>query len=63
MSFSWYVLLAILASVLGDSVQMGLDTNFYSLDLGMLFWLLLGAGVAAMKLASVVNSTNVKVEI
>jgi len=63
MSFSFYILLAILASVLGYSVQMGLDTNFYSLDLGMLFWLLLGAGVAAMKLASVVNSTNVKGDI
>jgi hypothetical protein len=47
-TFSWYILLASLASVLGYSVQMGVETIFYSLDLGMLFWILLGLGAAAM---------------
>ncbi|TAN61911.1 hypothetical protein EPN16_02585 [bacterium] len=48
-SFSWYVLLASQAAILGYCVQMGVDTTLYSLDLGMLFWLVLGIGVAAMK--------------
>lgn len=61
-NFSWYILLATLASVLGYCVQMGVDTSFYSLDLGMLFWLLLGMGVAAMKLTSL-SSTNLKVKV
>lgn len=47
-TFSWYVLLASLAAVLGYSVQMAVDTLFYSLDLGLLFWILLGLGTAAM---------------
>lgn len=51
--FSWYVLIAALASVLGYCVQMAVDTSFYALDLGMLFWLLLGLGVAAMNPASI----------
>ncbi|MFA5357114.1 MAG: O-antigen ligase family protein [Candidatus Omnitrophota bacterium] len=46
--FFWYILLASLAAVLGYSVQMFVDTNIYSLDLGMLFWVLLGIGAAAM---------------
>ncbi|MFH1888949.1 MAG: O-antigen ligase family protein [Candidatus Omnitrophota bacterium] len=47
-SFSWYILLASLAALLGYCVQMGVDTIFYSLDLGLLFWILLGLGVSAM---------------
>ncbi len=47
-TFFWYILLASLAAVLGYSVQMAVDTTFYSLDLGLLFWILLGLGVAAM---------------
>lgn len=47
-SFSWYILLGSMAAVLGYSVQMAVETIFYSLDLGMLFWMLLGLGVAAM---------------
>lgn len=50
-SFAWFVLLACLTAVLGYSVQMGVDTIFYSLDLGILFWMILGLGVAAKKLA------------
>lgn len=48
-SYSWYILLASQAAILGYCVQMGVDTILYSLDLGMLFWLVLGIGVAAMK--------------
>jgi O-antigen ligase len=48
-TFFWYVLLAVLASILGYCVQMGVDTNFYSLDLGILFWLMLGMGDAAVR--------------
>ncbi len=48
-SLSWYILLASLAAVLSYCVQMGVDTFFYSLDLGTLFWLLLGLGIATMK--------------
>jgi len=47
-TFFWYILLASLASVLGYCTVMAVDTNFYSLDLGILFWILLGLGVAAM---------------
>lgn len=47
-TFFWYILVASLAAVLGYSVQMAVDTIFYSLDLGMLFWILLGLGTAAM---------------
>ncbi|MFC1804501.1 O-antigen ligase family protein [Candidatus Omnitrophota bacterium] len=46
---SWYVLLGSLAAILGYSVQMGVDTNLYSLDLGLLFWLILALGVGAVK--------------
>lgn len=45
-SFSWYILLAALAGTLGYCVQMGVDTTFYSLDLGILFWLILGLATA-----------------
>lgn len=48
-NFFWYVLLASQAAILGYCVQMGVDTILYSLDLGMLFWLVLGIGVAAMQ--------------
>lgn len=48
-TLSWYVVLASLASILGYSVQMAVDTSLYSLDLGMLFWMMLGLGVAAME--------------
>ncbi len=47
-TFSWYVLLGSLAALLGYSVEMAVDTVFYNLDLGLLFWILLGLGVAAM---------------
>lgn len=47
--FFWYILLACLAAILGYCVQMGVDTILYSLDLGMLFWLILGLGVALMR--------------
>lgn len=47
-TFSWYVLLASLAAILGYCVQMSVDTIFYSLDLGILFWLILGLGISAM---------------
>lgn len=45
----WYILLASQAAIVGYCVQMGVDTILYSLDLGMLFWLVMGIGVAAMK--------------
>lgn len=48
-NFYWYTLLASLAAIIGYCVQMGVDTTLYSLDLGMLFWLVLGIGAAAMK--------------
>ena len=48
-TFTWHVLLASQAAILGYCVQMGVDTTLYALDLGMLFWLVLGIGVAAMK--------------
>ena len=48
-TFFWYILLASLAAVFGYCVQMAVDVIFYSLDLGILFWLLLGLGVAAME--------------
>lgn len=48
-TFSWYVLLASQAAILGYCAQMGVDTTLYALDLGMLFWLVLGIGTAAMK--------------
>jgi len=47
-NFFWYVLIGSMAALLGYSVQMAVDTIFYSLDLGLLFWILLGLGVAAM---------------
>jgi hypothetical protein len=28
---------------------MGVDTTFYALDLGMLFWVILGLGAALMR--------------
>lgn len=48
-NFYWYVLLACLAAMLGYCVQMGVDTTFYGLDLGLLFWLMLGLGAALIK--------------
>lgn len=47
-TFCWYVLLGSLAAALGYCVQMGVDTFLYSVDLGLLFWLILGIGIAAM---------------
>lgn len=47
-TFFWYILLACLAAILGYCVQMAVDTTFYSLDLGILFWMLLGLGAAVM---------------
>ncbi|OGX26353.1 MAG: hypothetical protein A3J51_05010 [Omnitrophica WOR_2 bacterium RIFCSPHIGHO2_02_FULL_45_21] len=48
-NFYWYTLLASQAAIIGYCVQMGVDTTLYSLDLGMLFWLVMGIGVAALK--------------
>lgn len=48
-TFFWYILLTSTGAVLGFCVQMLVDTNFYSLDLGLLFWLILGLGVAATR--------------
>ena len=47
-TYSWYMLLGSLAAMLGYCVHMVVDTSFYSLDLGLLFWILLGLGAAAM---------------
>jgi len=47
-TYSWYILLGSLAAILGYCVQMVVDTILYSLDLGMLFWVLLGLGAVAM---------------
>jgi len=46
--FNWYVLLASLASVLGFSVQMTVETNFYNLDLGILFWIIIGLATSSI---------------
>ncbi|MDD4899726.1 MAG: O-antigen ligase family protein [Candidatus Omnitrophica bacterium] len=51
LSFTWYTLLAAQAAILGYCIQMVVDTSFYSLDLGVLFWLILGLGTAALKTA------------
>ncbi len=48
--YSWHILLASLAAVLGYCIQMLTDTMFYSLELGIYFWLLLGVGAASMRL-------------
>lgn len=48
-NFSWYILLGSLAAMLSYCVQMGVDTTFYALDLGMLFWIILGLGAALMR--------------
>ncbi len=47
-NFYWYILLASQAAIFGYCVQMGVDTTLYTLDLGMLFWLVLGMGTAAI---------------
>ena len=46
--FNWYVLLASLASILGFCVQMTVETNFYNLDLGILFWLMIGLATSSI---------------
>jgi len=48
-TLNWYILLASLASILGYCVQMVVDTTFYSLDLGTLFWLILGVGCSVAR--------------
>lgn len=48
-TFFWYILLASQAAVVGFCIQMTVETNLYSLDLGMLFWLFLGLGDAVMR--------------
>ncbi|MDD4979839.1 MAG: O-antigen ligase family protein [Candidatus Omnitrophica bacterium] len=58
-TFSWYILLASLAALLGYSVQMAVDTIFYSLDLGLLFWILLGLGAAAMNNIKLETDTKI----
>ncbi|MDD2752817.1 MAG: O-antigen ligase family protein [Candidatus Omnitrophica bacterium] len=57
-SFTWYALLAAQAAILGYCIQMVVDTNFYSLDLGVLFWLILGVGVAALKATKITPGNN-----
>jgi len=47
--FYWYILLASQAAIFGYCVQMGVDTTLYTLDLGMLFWLVLGIGTSAIR--------------
>ena len=49
-----------LAGILGYCAQMGVDTILYSLDLGMLFWLVLGMGVAAMRNMDAKNRNDLK---
>jgi len=53
-TFFWYILVGSSAAILGYSVQMAVETIFYSLDLGMLFWILLGLGTTA--------ANNIKLE-
>ncbi|MDD5594704.1 MAG: O-antigen ligase family protein [Candidatus Omnitrophica bacterium] len=48
-TFFWYILLASLTAILGFSVQMAVDTNFYNLDLGSFFWLIMGISVSAIR--------------
>lgn len=48
-NYYWYTLLGSLAALLGFSIQMGLDTIFYNLDLSALFWLILGLSAALLK--------------
>lgn len=48
-AFNWFVVLGALAAILGYCVQMGVDTIFFALDLGLLFWFILGIGQAAQK--------------
>jgi putative inorganic carbon (HCO3(-)) transporter len=48
-TFSWYILLGSLAAILAYCVHMAVDTSLYSLDLGMLFWLVLGLGAAVIR--------------
>ena len=47
-TLSWYLLLASLASLLGYCIHMAVETILYSLDLGLLFWLIMSFGVAIM---------------
>ncbi len=46
-SFYWYVLLASSTAILGYALHMSVDTIFYGVDLGMLFWFILGVGMTA----------------
>jgi len=48
-TYSWYILLGSLAAILAYCVHMFVDTSFYSLDLGMLFWFILGLGTALIR--------------
>lgn len=48
-TFFWHVLLGSLGAIVGYGVHMSVDTVFYSVDLGMMFWLILGFGTAALK--------------
>jgi putative inorganic carbon (HCO3(-)) transporter len=54
-AFSWYILLGSLAAILAYCVHMFVDTNLYSLDLGMLFWLVLGLGSAILRNTGALN--------
>ena len=58
-TFCWYVLLGSLAAILSYSVQMFVDTSFYSLDLGTLFWLILGLGSAVIKILESESEQNI----
>ena len=45
-SFLWHMLLASLTAVLAYCIHIMVDTGLYALDLSMLFWFMLGLGVA-----------------
>ena len=47
-TLNWYLLLATLASLTGYCVHMAVETILYSVDLGLLFWLIMGFGIALM---------------
>ena len=45
-SFLWHMLLASLTAVLAYCIHIMVDTGLYAVDLGLLFWFMLGLGVA-----------------
>jgi len=59
-SFAWYSLLGSTAAVLGYCVSMGLDTFLYQVDLGILFWLLMGMAVASMNIIKSGKASDIR---